>query len=446
MEDQSIHNHTDHANVDTLLARDIPYKLGKYEIQNELGQGVSGIVYKGYDPFVRRDVAIKVGWNDAAIEKQDSPAARLDFFAEAHAAGRLQHPNIVALYDAHKEKELSYIVMEYIQGQTLSHYCGNRKAKLSDEKILEIIIKCCQALHFTHSMGVIHRDIKPANIMLTDEGETKIMDFGVAEISNKSPVSSDNIIGTPSYMSPEQILRKNIGAQSDLYSVAAVAYNLFTGEKIFYAEDISSIFQQVLKTKAPPLNKLRPDLPTELANIISKALSKSPTNRFHNGNEMAAALSAIYEKITYQERTIEFGEFSDILQNLRFFNEFNKSQIQELLTIGNMLAFNKGEIIDTHEAIDNSFYIVVQGSVIVSKADKCALILSQNDCYGESLQAPTETDKGAHAQLISETNSVILKINAVRIETIDLSLQLLFYKAFCQNLIQRLTAAKSAQA
>lgn len=428
-------------NVSEILSNPIPYKLGKYEIQVELGRGTSGVVYKGFDPFVRREVAIKVGWSDPSPDK-DKDKVKLDFFTEAHAAGKLQHPNIVALYDAQMEKDLSYIVMEYVKGETLLEYCRKDGKRLPPGKVLESMFKCCMALDLSHRMGIIHRDIKPSNIMLSEEGETKLMDFSVAEITQNRNVTPSMIVGSPSYMSPEQVQAKDVGPQSDLYSLAAVMYQLLTGKTLFRAENMKQTFHDIVHEPPPKLKDMRPDLPEALSNIIDKALSKNPADRYESGREMAAELATVYDNLVYTGNSIDGQDRNRYdLKRLKFFSEFKDQHLDELMTVSSMLNFQLGEVVTREGDIDNSFYVIVQGSAKVIKADRLLVTLNQGDCFGE---VGFMTPSTRTTTMVAGLDLTLLKINAVRIESLTMEARMLFYKAFSENLIYRLAARDQA--
>ena len=419
-----------------ILAHDIPYKLGKYEIKGELGRGTCGIVYRGFDPFVRRDVAIKVGWNEAVENMNDgSSSANLDVFNEAYATGKLQHPNIVALFDAQTEKDLSYIIMEFIEGETLFEYCKSNGKRLQTKKILELIFKCCIALDFSHQAGVIHRDIKPSNIMLTKDGETKIMDFSVAEVSQNQETKSDLIVGSPNYMSPEQVKRKNIGPSSDLYSLAAVMYQLLTGKTLFQKGSVRQIFNDIINTPAPKLKDQRPDLPEALSKIIEKALDKDPINRYLNGKDMAADITAVYDNLAYAENSININEKRSALLKLPFFSYFSSQQLDEIMTVSTIIKNSNDQIICKEGGIDDSFYLLIHGQGHVMRQNKKLSTLKQGDCFGK-----LPKKQSSSTTTIKAANDVfVLKISSTRIDTLSKDTQLLFFKAFTENLITRLS-------
>lgn len=423
-------------NVSDILSNNIPYRLGKYIIRKELGRGTCGIVYLGYDPFVKRPVAIKVGWCDPAAASQATTQSGLDLFSEAHAVGKLQHPNIVALYDAQTEKELSYLVMEYVEGETLQEYCKPDGKRLPAAKVIECVFKCCLALDVSHSMNVVHRDIKPSNIMLNKSGETKIMDFSVAQIIQGKSAAAEFIVGSPNYMSPEQVQRKPVGPQSDLYSLAAVMYQLLTGNTLFLSDNVKQVLHHVIHTKPPRLRDSRPDLPVELSRIIEKALSKNPVDRYQNGKQFAADLTSVFNSLVHAEQSISLGESEVELDALPFFSEFHPYHLQEFMTVCSMLKFESGQTICKEGDIDNSFYLIVCGQVDVLKLDKTLATLHNGDCFGE-ISALSDNTRGT--TLVAISGVITLKVNAIRIEMLSMSTQLLFYKAFTTNLIGRLS-------
>ena len=414
----------------------MPEKLGKYEIQGELGRGTCGVVYKAYDPFVQRDVAIKVGMVEPASDPAKTQQIQRDFFAEAHAAGKLQHPHIVSLYDAGNEGNYNYLVMEYVPGETLLEYCRkNSDKRLSVEQTIECMFKCCRALEYSHRAKIIHRDIKPSNIMLSLDGDTKLMDFSIAEVTQNSLVKSEVVIGSPSYMPPEQIRKEEVGPQGDLYSLGAVMYQLLTGKRAFPSTDVKQVFRDILTTPAPLLKDVRPDLPEALSDVIEHALAKNPADRFASGKEMGVQLTKIYDDLLYAERKVIRSENMDSLKNLSFFQGFTNIDIDEMLSASTMLSFQPGTTVIQEGDIDNSFYIIVRGDVEVRKQDRLIVTLHEGDCFGEIgfLMASKRT-----ASIISITDVLVLKVNAMLMESVSKDCQLRYYKAFNETLIYRL--------
>ena len=471
------------AEIADLLATDqTTYQMGKYTISRELGRGTCGIVYQGFDNLVKRDVAIKIAWveehskdehksagNSAyqystnTTEDQASNQAsrfdsqgtnekkspKLDFFTEAHAAGKLQHPNIVTVYDAQQQNSLNYIVMELVHGKTLLHYCRPDGEHLSDQIILDCMFKCCQALDYSHSLKVIHRDIKPSNIMLTAEGVTKIMDFSVAEVMQGAAqgVNGGLLVGSPTYMSPEQILRKDVGPTTDLYALAAVMYQLLTRKRLYACQAIKETFRKVLHEPPPKLFDSRPDLPKALSDLIDRALSKRIADRYPSGAAMAAELATIYDNLVYAKNQAEYGDAVDAVKYLDFFEEFEKPQLNRLMSASSLLDFTVGQYISKEVQIDNAFYIMVKGQARLLRGRKVITTLQSGDCFGDiaanksqlvNAEAQIETTEQQSSSLVALNRSVILKIDAARIDSLPIETQRLFYKAFSLHMIQRL--------
>ena len=225
-------------------------KIDRYEILGELGHGAMGVVYKGRDPIIDRLVAIKTIRFDRLYEEQEIQGLKDRFFKEAQAAGKLSHPNIVTIFDVGEDRGLSYIAMEYVEGEVLSQYLLQDHLLPVDE-VLEIIAQAAEALDFAHQRKIVHRDIKPANIMRTSEGQIKVMDFGIAKFPSSTLTQAGSILGTPSYMSPEQIRGEDLDGRSDLFSLGCILYELLTGVKPFRGESLAALSSSNHPRKSP---------------------------------------------------------------------------------------------------------------------------------------------------------------------------------------------------
>ncbi len=252
--------------------------LGRYRIEKILGQGAMGTVYLGVDPKINRQVAIKT-LAYAQIEAVELPEVKARFFREAEAAGRLNHPHIVTVYDVGEEADLAYMAMELLEGTDLSAYC-QKKHRLKPVQVLEIGAQIAGALEYAHTKDVVHRDIKPANIMLSKTGQVKVTDFGVARVMSSSRTETGVVLGTPSYMSPEQVAGKRVDGRSDLFSLGVVLYELFSGEKPFVADSLAALMYNISNAKCPDLEDVCPDLPDGCYRIVDKLLSKSLSRRY----------------------------------------------------------------------------------------------------------------------------------------------------------------------
>ena len=264
--------------------------LGRYEIIRELGQGAMGTVYLGRDPKINREVAIKT-LNIRDIEPQQVEEVKIRFYREAEAAGGLNHPNIVTIYDAGEEHDLAFMAMEYISGQTLAPFCVKNKLLALDE-VLRIAAEIADALAYAHDNHVIHRDIKPANIMLLDGGKIKVTDFGIARVMSTSHTQTGTILGTPSYMSPEQVAGKKVDGRSDLFSLGVVCYELLTGVKPFTGDNIGALMYSISQADYVPLSEKAKRLPRCVHDIVDKLLAKGVTKRFKSAKDVAQALRA----------------------------------------------------------------------------------------------------------------------------------------------------------
>jgi eukaryotic-like serine/threonine-protein kinase len=217
---------------------------------------------------------------------------RARFFREAETAGRLNHPNIVTVYDVGEEGSLAYIAMEYLKGRHLSDFT-TPAALLPEVKVLDLVARAAQALGFAHRQNVIHRDVKPANLMYDPAGDTlKITDFGIARLTDTASTRTGIVLGTPSFMSPEQLEGRIVNGRSDLFSLGVTLFQLLTGQLPFRADSMTALMEQIAERPHPPLRSIRPDLPACVGSIIDRALAKDPDTRFENGAQMAAALDA----------------------------------------------------------------------------------------------------------------------------------------------------------
>jgi serine/threonine-protein kinase len=264
--------------------------LGRYHLEREIGRGAMGTVYLGRDTAINRLVAIKAIPLASEFSDSELVEARSRFFREAETAGRLNHPNIVTIYDVGEERGLAYIAMEYLKGRHLSDYAtpGNL---LEPRKVLEVVARTAEALGFAHKQQVVHRDIKPANLMFDPSTDVlKITDFGIARLSGAGSTRTGIVLGTPSFMSPEQLEGRTVTGHSDLFSLGVSLFQLLTGHLPFTADSMTGLMQQIAEAPHPPLRAYRPDLPACVESIIDRALAKTPEARFDSGAQMAAAL------------------------------------------------------------------------------------------------------------------------------------------------------------
>jgi serine/threonine-protein kinase len=267
--------------------------LGRYQVEKELGRGAMGVVYQGRDPKIGRLVAIKTLALSQEFEGEELREVRERFFREAETAGRLQHQNIVTVFDVGEEHDLAFIAMEYLQGQDLLQYCQPGHL-LPISKVLSIVARVADALAFAHRQNVVHRDIKPANIMYNpEEDSVKVTDFGIARITGSHKTKTGLVLGTPSFMSPEQLAGKSIDGRTDLYSLGVMLFQLLTATLPFRASTINELMVKIATEEAPDIRSIRPELPEALAKLVTVSLSKRSEDRFQNGEKFAQELRAL---------------------------------------------------------------------------------------------------------------------------------------------------------
>ena len=270
-------------------------QLGRYEVVGELGQGAMGIVYKARDPLIDRVVAIKTINLGLALDEKEEYEER--FYQEAKAAGRLNHPNIVTIYDVGRTGDVAYIAMEFLQGRELRDIM-NEAGKLPVDQTLDIVAQVALGLAYAHEHDIVHRDVKPSNIMVIRDGLVKITDFGIARMASSTVrTQTGMVLGSPKYMSPEQVMGKAIDQRSDIFSLGVMLYEMLTGQTPFKGENVNAIMYQTLNTVPVPPGKLNPAVPEMVNFIVAKALAKGADDRYQNARDLATDLRACREAI-----------------------------------------------------------------------------------------------------------------------------------------------------
>jgi serine/threonine protein kinase len=421
----------------------VPDTIGKYRIIKEVGEGSTGTVFLSHDPYYGRDVAIKLYSNATSEEDANARTTRKMFFTEAQMVGRLQHPNILPMFDAGIEKGRYYVVMEHVHNaRTLATYCrpGNL---LRQEDVTRIVFKCARALHYAHSRGVIHRDIKPSNIILTHDNDVRVIDFGIALCADSEISRIEGIAGSPSYMSPEQIKAEEITPAADLYSLGVVMYELVTGARPFKARSLDRLLHKIVYATPRPIHALREDVSEEFEEAVMKALRKNPAERYATGLEFAAELTRVHQSLQQQESVIDERERFDLLRGLPFFHEFSHSEIWEVLRASDWSEYRPGQEIVKEGELDDRFYVIVSGRVGVEVGGREVGRLAPGECFGETSYVP----EAKRTATIRASDSVtLMRVSATLLETASASCQLRFNKVFLRSLIRRLQGtARSAR-
>ncbi len=421
------------------MSHKIPEKLGKYEIREEIDRGSMGVVYLGHDPYIDRQVAIKVAFLDALNDPESGEQYRKMFFNEAHTAGLLTHPNVINIYDAGVDEDDCYIVMEYVEGgNTLKSHCTS-DSLLPINKVVEIIFKCAKALDYAHRQGVVHRDIKPSNILFTPDQDVKIGDFSIAHIYNADATTTQmgGMMGSPRYMSPEQLREQHVTNQTDIYSLGVVMYELLTGKQPFPADNFSSLVNKILNDEAPPMVDFRSDIPDTLNDIVFKALEKDVNNRYPMGLDLAADLTKVFDYLEKPQEDISEQERFNSVKKLEFFAGFPDAEVWEILRASSWQDYGENDDIIVEGDMDDCFYIIVQGTVEVMKNNTVIRTLEKGDCFGEmGYLAKTKRT----ASIKSRDTTSLMKINSTVISQVSLNCQVRFLKVFLRTLIYRLSA------
>ena len=344
-------------------------RVGKYIIIREVGRGASATVYLADDPFNQRKVALKVP--DKAVDDQDPESARRRklFLIEASLAGKLVHPNIVKVFDASTDAEMSYLAMEYVPAGNLKQYCTEDNL-LPIRKVAMLVFKCCRALDYAYQNGVIHRDIKPANILLSDQDDIKISDFGTAHISTTQTTQVQGFLGSPAYMSPEQINEENPSVQSDIYSMGIVLYELLTGKLPFTAQSFPSMLNKILNEPATPITDFRPELPDRLVAIVQKAMNKDVSVRYPSWYEFSRDLADSLKEWEQIVNELSQAEKVNLIRDLNFFKFFREEQLKEVVRNADWVSRKKNESVLQEGDIDQAFYVIVKGKVKVTKGGR----------------------------------------------------------------------------
>ncbi len=415
-------------------------QLGKYPIVRQIGSGATSRVYLARDPFTDRDVAIKVFLFEKDINAQTERMMHKAFLAEAALAGKLSHPHIVEILDAVIEPEHSYLVMEYVAGTTLEAHSDVTNL-LPLNKVVEIIFKCIRALEYAFQHGVIHRDIKPGNILLSKSGDTKVSDFG-ASFQQRLGHETTQLtgVGSPAYMSPEQIRMEDVTHQTDIYSLGVVMYRLLTGRLPYEAPTQASLSYAILNIPPPRPATLRPDLPPLLDQIVMKTIDKDPAERYRTWLEFGKDLSRAFTSLRLAGESVSDSEKFNQLREMSFFEDFDDVALWEVVRISSWKPIADGTVIIREADQGDSFYLLIQGEVGVALLGKQLNTIKPGGCFGEILYFAGRT--GRRTTTITAAGDVtVIEIKADALRAATDTCQVGFNKAFMRVLVDRLTQA-----
>ena len=419
-------------------------KVGKYEVIRVLGKGATAVVYLARDPDADREVAVKLikfGGENIAMSRR----LRKLFQTEDAIGRRLTHPNIVQLYDAVVEDDQAYIVMEFIEGTSLEQYCAINKL-LPMHRAIGIIFKCCLALDYAFRQGVVHRDIKPANILLDKDDNPKITDFGLALNLNKDLNRDSTFImgvGSPAYMSPEQIKNYPLNQKTDLYSLGVLLFQLLTGRLPFRANNQGALVYKIVNMETPSVCALNPNLPAGLDPILKKALEKDLYNRYRNGAEFAKDLSTVRYQMLEDDETQNDTSHFERLRKLEFFTEFEDIELWEVLRIAVWREVASKVMLIREGDTNRIFGVIVDGFVEVSVEGKSLCRLGAGEIVGEMAYLhPSDSTRSATVVTLEPT--LFLEINSAALDLSSDEVVERFRKTLMAKVIARLREANKA--
>ena len=422
------------------MSDSLPETIGKYPVIRQLGRGATSVVYLARDPFANREVAIKVVRNQSPGDTDLRRRFRKVFLNEAALVGKLFHPHILAIYDAVSDEELSYIVMEFVEGKTLEHYCDVANL-LGVSKVVEIVFKCSLALAFAQRHGVIHCDIKPANILISGDTDIKISDFGAA-LYDEAEHTHLKGVGSPAYMSPEQVQDKELTFRTDIYSLGVLMYQMLTGKLPFRASSKASLLYQVLNIPPVPPSTFRRDIPGDLDRVVLRCLEKDPEARYPLWGDFSRELTHSYRSLEVPTDTITDTEKFSTLKTLSFFKDFREQELWEVVRITLWRKFLGEQSVIREGDTGDSFFIITSGEAKVTKSGRLLNILRPGDCFGEMLYF-SETNTRRSTTIASLSPVTVIEIKAADLSQSSDTLQKEMNKAFLRILIDRLTWANN---
>ncbi len=433
-------------------AHDLPSTIGKYQVRARLGEGATSEVFLAHDAFNARDVAIKRVRAGLALDTPEGHFQQHFFAAEAALVGRLQHPNVVQIYDAVEDAELPYLVMEYVNGTTLRQYC-RADALLPLEQVVEIGFKCAMALGYVFRQGLIHRDVKPANILATNRNDTlaevKITDFG-SVMNLQSERTQVFRVGSLAYMPPEQLDGDALDCRADIYALSGVLYHLIAGRAPFDAANQQALMHQIYHGEPAALERLREGVPPRLGALVARGLSKRREDRHADWESFAQALSALVASGEVPRGPLQGvldSERFNLLRSLEFFTGFGDVELWEVVHRAHWQRCAFGHALYRHGEEGNSFHIIAQGQVDVYRDGQRVAQLGAGTSVGEmAYLAPSPALRVHSADVVVSEPATTISFTPQTLERLGLSTRRLFDAAFIRVLVRRLHAAHEALA
>jgi len=424
------------------MSDNLPESIGKYRVIREIGQGATSSVYLAEDAFHDRQVAIKVVRTADTGDSELNRRYQRVFMNEAALAGKLNHPHIVSIYDAATDDDMSYVVMEHVAGGTLEQFCAP-DALLPFDRLVEIVFKAGVALEYAYRQGVIHCDIKPANILIRKDSESdiRISDFGASFFGHAAHTFLTGI-GSPAYMSPEQVQEKQLTHQTDIYSLGVVMYQLLTGKLPFQGSNRASLLYQVVNIEPRPPSSLRPGIPKALDAIVMRTLAKARADRYETWKAFTQALSTVFQELTLPQEAVSDTEKFTLVRGLAFFRDFRDVDVWEALRMARWHRLEAGKTILREGDWADGFYVLATGRIEVSRGGRPLDTLGAGHCFGEILYFESAPSRRTTTVRARET-CMAMEFDAKDLQRASPSLQLQFNRTFMRILIDRLERRES---
>jgi serine/threonine protein kinase len=415
--------------------------VGKYEIMKLLGKGATGSVYLASDPFSQREVAIKL-LDQLPTDPEEAKRALKFFQNEASLAGKLRHPHIISIYDAGVEKkdgkDLRYLVMELVEGTSLQPHCEPKKL-LPVPQAVQIAYKCCKALDYANTVGVVHRDIKPANIMVRTDFDIKLADFGAAQLA-RSDTTQVAGVGSPAYMSPEQIRGgEEIDFRSDMFSLGGVLYHALTGARPFGGATAYQLMDEILSKDPEAPSTVRRNVPPALDAVVLRALGKSRDDRYASWDAFAAALEPMLSEEDASVSSLSDVEEFNAMRRLPFFKRFSDTELWEVVRACRCRKVLGGTALIREGVPDDHIYVLAAGQMRVTQKGKLLTVVGPGDCVGEMVYA-RRSSAPRSATVTADEMSWVLPLRIQDIDGFSESCRARFSEAFLAVMAERLTA------
>ena len=417
--------------------------VANYPILRKLGEGATSEVFLCQDPFRNREVAVKRIFPEALRDPTRGRLFRKLFFTEASLAGKLEHPHIAQIYDAGIGEDSGYIVMEYVPGGTMERYCVPENL-LPLEQVVDIAFKCTRALAYAHMQGVTHRDIKPGNLLYAaSPTDVRIGDFGLA-LNVGAETTQITGVGSPAYMSPEQIREELVDHRTDLYSLGVVMYQMLIGQLPFRANNKFSMIYQITQHDPPPPSALRREVPSSLDRIVRRAMQKEAAKRYHSGDEFAEDLIEALRAGLGEARRESFGDADKfaLLRSMRFFSAFVDQELWEVVKLGIWERVHAGTVVLREGDAGDFFCVIIEGEMRVSKNKKLLTVLGAGECFGEMAYLSLSGQQRG-ATVTAGAGSRLLRVRVADLEQASVSCRSKFDRAFIGILVDRLNLANT---